>query len=106
MRMSMSHTSIACCFRIDPVKADVFSLGVVLHRLIFQSLPFVDERDAASDEAVQLKVSTQSLPSGLHVPVQSFRKLSGSNHVIFLRHRAHSAPIYLFYETNVTLTLH
>ena len=46
----------------------MFSLGIVLHKMLFQRSPFVDDDDAASDEAVKL-----------HVTVQSLRKLSESN---------------------------
>ena len=63
-----SWTLLASRFRIDAVKADVFSLGVSLHELIFDCTPFVDEREAASHDPVTLRVSVQSL-----------RKLSDSN---------------------------
>ena len=67
------------CFRIDPVKADVFSLGAVLHTLIFRRLPFADDLEATSDAPIGLKVTMKTLPNGHRVPVQSLRKLSGSN---------------------------
>ena len=46
------------------VSANVFSLGVALHKLIFRRCrPFVDDRDDAvsDDEPVELRVTVQSL---------------------------------------------
>ena len=45
---------ITYLFRIDPVKADVFSLGVVFHRVILRRLPFINDDEAMSYEPVNL----------------------------------------------------